>query len=679
MNGRRNDLDTKRTSLRRCFLLLTPPCRRDLTQLASVMSSQASSVSSKRKFADTAEADRGSTASGKGVCFYVQRGEVCLRGDKCSFLHGVGARGEKEHHEDSEPTKEELQSCVLIVSRLAKNMDFFHSKECRPLRKALHPLVDDLRKRSFHGTSRSDYEEKKLIWKEKKAREAQQKAMDAKYLNASRLRKERLEKLQKLQEEQNASDMPLIPDGTAGGGGENQLALNPGPGGEHMLPTASTVKGLHKPRACYVCKRRFTELHHFYDMLCPQCAPFNFQKRHQSTDLSGYTALVTGGRVKIGYHIVLKLLRAGARVIATSRFPKDCALRFSQEGDFTTWKDRLDIFGLDLRDIPGLEFFCGFIQETYKVHGLDIVINNACQTIRRPIKYYTPLLRTEMQPLSQLAPAASSSITVTGLLRQHSSMQAQRAATLFDHRKLENNEKTAVFSVSESSGETSGSLRHAPASPSQTSTDIVHLTDMISSARQSQIPLVPEDLSAGAKEFPAQVLDVNGQQVDLRKKNTWVTRLAEVESAEVAEVFAINAIAPFVLNSRLSSLLASSSHTHTFIVNVSAMEGKFNRVKSGYHPHTNMAKAALNMMTATSAKEMASRNIYMNSVDTGWINDENPLWKASEYAKAHNFQTPLDEIDAAARVLAPVFEGVGERTAPPPFGKFFKDYHQTEW
>ena len=92
-----------------------------------------------------------------------------------------------------------------------------------------------------------------------------------------------------------------------------------------------------------------------------------------------------------------------------------------------------------------------------------------------------------------------------------------------------------------------------------------------------------------------------------------------------------------------------------------------------------MAKAALNMMTLTSAKELAKFNIFMTSVDTGWINDENPLWKASIYAKTHNFQTPLDEIDAAARVLDPVFDGINNGSSDLPFGVFFKDYHVTEW
>ena len=205
----------------------------------------------------------------------------------------------------------------------------------------------------------------------------------------------------------------------------------------------------------------------------------------------------------------------------------------------------------------------------------------------------------------------------------------------------------------------------------------LHLRQMVNSAEQSQIAVIKEDLLSTEKEFPADILDVNGQQIDLRKTNTWVTPMEDVEVGEITEVFAINALAPFIINSKLVPLLERGDHKYKFIVNVSAMEGKFNRVKSGYHPHTNMAKAALNMMTATSSKRLSQKNIFMTSVDTGWINEENPLEKASKYAAKHNFQTPLDEIDAASRILDPIFTALN--TNDPKYGVFFKDYHETEW
>ena len=114
-----------------------------------------------------------------------------------------------------------------------------------------------------------------------------------------------------------------------------------------------------------------------------------------------------------------------------------------------------------------------------------------------------------------------------------------------------------------------------------------------------------------------------------------------------------------------------------YVINVSAMEGKFYRYKTPNHPHTNIAKAALNMMTRTYAESLSKERIYMNSVDTGWINDENPLEKAAEIHEKHNFQTPIDEIDAAARIIDPIVDGVN--TGAKSFGLFYKDYAPTEW
>ena len=158
-----------------------------------------------------------------------------------------------------------------------------------------------------------------------------------------------------------------------------------------------------------------------------------------------------------------------------------------------------------------------------------------------------------------------------------------------------------------------------------------------------------------------------------------------VSTPELIECLFINAVAPFVLNSRLKPLMTtpqSDTRPDRFIINVSAMEGKFYRYKMPNHPHTNMAKASLNMLTRTSAEDLAkSHRIYMNSVDTGWINDENPLERASKTAQQNVFQTPIDEIDAASRILDPIFVSImnTDKDFTPEYGKFLKDYHETEW
>ena len=192
----------------------------------------------------------------------------------------------------------------------------------------------------------------------------------------------------------------------------------------------------------------------------------------------------------------------------------------------------------------------------------------------------------------------------------------------------------------------------------------------------------------------------------VRRENSWKLGLGDVSATEAAEALAINTLAPFVLNSKLKPLLTprryrnadeqrerdhekeefsgdggdGDSVWYSYVINVSAMEGKFYRKKTAAHPHTNMAKAALNMMTRTSAQEYAKSGILMNSVDTGWINDENPVHIAARLAAehgTHGFATPLDEVDAAARILDPVFAGVNEGVASA--GLFFKDYSPTEW
>jgi NAD(P)-dependent dehydrogenase (short-subunit alcohol dehydrogenase family) len=166
--------------------------------------------------------------------------------------------------------------------------------------------------------------------------------------------------------------------------------------------------------------------------------------------------------------------------------------------------------------------------------------------------------------------------------------------------------------------------------------------------------------------------------LDLRPRNSWRLRLGQIDTIEMLEVLLVNAAAPFILTNRLLPLLERSTHARRFIVNVSAMEGQFARnSKLPDHPHTNMAKAALNMLTRTSAGDLAERGIYMNSVDTGWITDEKPAHDAERVREQDGFYTPLDVIDGAARVYDPIAGGLGD--AEPLFGQFLKDYRPYPW
>lgn len=403
-------------------------------------------------------------------------------------------------------------------------------------------------------------------------------------------------------------------------------------------------QALESPRNCYVCKTVFTELHHFYDTMCTDCGDLNYAKRFQNADVKGQVAVITGSRLKIGYHITLMLLRGGATVIATTRFPVDSALRFSKEADFTEWGHRLKIHGLDLRHIPSVEIFCNYIEQKYE--QLDILINNAAQTVRRPAGFYSHLMENEERPLASLPKYARD--------------------ILADH----------VGCLDELKGLTSSpsSTKNMPVTWHGPEPGI----GLRASAKLSQIPYSFDNSLVAEEVFPEGKLDADLQQVDLRKTNSWRLKLGEIETTEMLEVQLVNAVAPFVLCNRLSEIMKKSNTGKKHIINVSAMEGKFHRFfKESRHPHTNMAKAALNMLTHTSAQALAKDGIYMNAVDTGWVTDEDPIELAKKKEEVHDFQPPLDIVDGAARVMDPLFDGIN--TGKHWCGKFLKDYKPIDW
>ncbi|HET9518959.1 MAG TPA: SDR family NAD(P)-dependent oxidoreductase [Actinoplanes sp.] len=393
-----------------------------------------------------------------------------------------------------------------------------------------------------------------------------------------------------------------------------------------QTPTAGFLK---QARGCYICKQRYHQVDAFYHQLCPSCAELNHARRDARTDLSGRRALLTGGRAKIGMYIALRLLRDGAHTTITTRFPNDAVRRFAAMPDSADWLHRLRVVGIDLRDPAQVVA----LADSVAARGhLDIIINNAAQTVRRSPGSYAALVAAESEPLPD-GPLPE----LEFLGGRESSSRMHPAALTGDdtHQGL---------------GELTG----------QQITELALTTGSASVAR----------IAAST------AIDAGGLAPDLAPENSWSQRVHEVDTLELLEVQLCNVTAPFVLVSRLRASMAASPFPRRYVVNVSAMEGIFNRgYKGAGHPHTNMAKAALNMLTRTSAADMFTDGILMTSVDTGWITDERPHPTKMRLAE-EGFHAPLDLVDGAARVYDPIVRGeLGEDV----YGCFLKDYAPIAW
>jgi NAD(P)-dependent dehydrogenase (short-subunit alcohol dehydrogenase family) len=513
-------------------------------------------------------------------------------------------------------TSEQIEECVRILEVLDAD------------RRELAHVDAELRNRLLVAAgrvSRPDRDAQRALAREALRNEKRKiKDADRAVLATAGIRKKRLEPVFV------TPDAPLQLEAE---GGYFELGRPPESANAEEPNAALALPSLQVSRACYICKVRTFQMHTFYDQMCPACGEYNYKKRTQTADLRGRYVLITGARVKIGHQAAIMLLRAGAHVIVTTRFPRDAALRYSREKDFEVFRERLQIFGLDLRHSPSVEAFADLLNRT--LPRLDFIVHNACQTVRRAPGFYGHLMEGELGPVDALPPEAAA------LVHKYESLRALEP------------------------GLVRGPTNAAP-------------LGLTAASLLSQVPLTAMDHASGNELYPTGRLDADLQQVDHHKINSWRLPLDQVSTVELLEVQLVNAIAPFLLNARLKPLLLRDRTFDKHIVNVSAMEGQFyRRYKTDKHPHTNMAKAALNMMTRTSAPDYAQDGIFMNSVDTGWITDEDPLHIAERKAEETGFQPPMDIVDGAARIVDPIFDGIN--TGRHVFGQFLKDYKPTAW
>ncbi|MDP2342195.1 MAG: SDR family oxidoreductase [Deltaproteobacteria bacterium] len=355
---------------------------------------------------------------------------------------------------------------------------------------------------------------------------------------------------------------------------------------------------------CYVCGIATSAV---IDALCPACraseqlAARALERATLDQALGGRVVVVTGARVNIGFASALAALRLGAVVVGTTRFVDDARARFAACADAEVWRDRLRLFALDLRDLPGVEQLALRLGET--VEGVDAVVHNAAQTL----------------PMSSAERAALSS----ALLMPPGSEALVRALS------------------------------------------------------------------------PSSSLAVGHGPYGVAPDESWRAKLKDVSTRELLEVLLINAAAPFVLTRALLPLLRRCPRRPRVVVNVTSSEGRFSfsrheeadddgafepldsdgrgerRGKSARHPHLNMAKAALNMMTRTSASELSKDHIVLVGVDPGWVSGPLPG------GGFKNGRFPLDADEAARRVLHPVL--LTARGTPPQRGVLYKNYRPAPW
>ena len=419
-------------------------------------------------------------------------------------------------------------------------------------------------------------------------------------------------------------------------------------------------------KTCYICKKKLgtNNISKFYGSMCQKCGDYNYSFRTMQLDFKGRIAVVTGGRIKIGFYIVKKLLSYGCQVITTSRFPNDTLNKYKEDPDYDLWKNNLIIYPIDFRLFQSTVKFVNYIKDNFS--HIDFLINNAAQTVRRNTEYYEYLLPIEIKKLPK-----------------------EDDNKIIKNEYLELKKELSGKLIKE---EGSGPLKKEEITKKYEKKHI--LKSLVSLLKKNNDPETEELLPLSVITSQIKIMEENeqsriyimgndGQPYDFSKgKNSWNLELDEISFQEFTEVQIINAWTPYYLCAKLKPMMMKSPFPDKYIVNVTAVEGIFNHFKRTTHVHTNMAKAALNMLTRTCGKYLEKDKIYMTCVDTGWVSHMNEMNKIIEgenkdYSEFEMANVPLDELDGAMRVLHPIIEGIKNKNYL--FGILLKDYVKSKW